>query len=1017
MPETETAQPTLSEQLTANFYQWEIRGRGWQIWDVPVELEPPFRPFYHWAPLPQAEDDGRRHTLSSFLIDKAQQFFNKEAPALPQPEPIEEPSPRVFDDRSDLKEIEIALLPSEKVVTENIQQLLLNLSYSSLPLSFEIIGTHDCISLQLTCREPDYLQVRQQLLAYFPEAVINERDYYLADLWDIQKQTVVVDFGLSQEFMRPLRTYRNFDTDPLIGIIGALENLERDEVGLLQILFQGTHQPWLESILRSVMDPDGRPFFADAPDMLPLAKEKIQKPLFSAAIRVAGQSMFSERAWRIVKNLGSGLKLVSNPHSNELIPLTNDDYYHEAHPNNDLLQRQSRRSGMLLNSEELTALVHLPSFSVRSAKLKRQLTKTKAAPAITQSGDLYLGDNHHQGKTTTVSLSQKQRLRHTYVVGATGTGKSTLILNMIIQDIEQGHGVGVLDPHGELIEKILGYIPESRHEDVILLDPAASEYPIGFNILTSRSELEKTILSSDLVSVFRRLSTSWGDQMTAVLGNAILAFLESDAGGTLLELRRFLVEVSYRNDFLKTVKDPEVVYYWQKAFPMLTSKPQASVLTRLDTFLRPKLIRNMVVQKKGLDFHGILNTKKIFLAKLSQGLIGEDNSYLLGTLIVSALHQAAMARQAMAAEQRNIFYLYIDEFQNFITPSMAAILSGARKYHLGLVLAHQELRQLWNQDTEVANSVISNPYTRISFRLGDFDAKKLEGGFSYFDARDLQNLGIGEALARVERSDFDFSLQTHLPPEISPEVARERQERLTALSRTKYAVLRTDVESAIQVERDTDEPPTEKRQPDRPITPKQDAPSKPKPAKRDEKIKSKPVAEEQDDLSGVGGREHRYLQTLIKKAAEKYGFRAVIEEPTLDGQGKVDVGLHIGNKRIGCEVSLTTTPAQEIENIKKCLAAGYDQVVLCSPKIKRLKATEDLTAKQLKKAERKKLRFFQPEQLLQHLNELAAKEASSDKRVKGYRVKVEYKAQGEGEKDEKREAIANVIMQAMKRMK
>jgi hypothetical protein len=675
---------------------------------------------------------------------------------------------------------------------------------------------------------------------------------------------------------------------------------------------------------------------------------------------------------------------------------------------------------MLLNSEELTTLVHLPSFSVRSAKLKRQLTKTKAAPAIAQSGSLYLGDNHHQGKTTPVYLSEEQRLRHTYVVGATGTGKSTLILNMIIQDIEQGHGIGVLDPHGELIEKILGYVPESRHEDVILLDPADSEYPVGFNILSSGSELEKTILSSDLVSVFRRLSTSWGDQMTAVLGNAILAFLESDTGGTLLDLRRFLVEASYRNEFLGTVRDPEVVYYWQKAFPMLTSKPQASVLTRLDTFLRPKLIRNMVVQKKGLDFHNILNTKKIFLAKLSQGLIGEENSYLLGTLIVSALHQAAMARQAMVADQRRTFYLYIDEFQNFITPSMAAILSGARKYHLGLVLAHQELRQLWNQDTEVANSVISNPYTRICFRLGDFDARKLENGFAYFDAQDLQNLGIGAAIARVERSDFDFSLQTHLPPEIDPATAQEREKRLTALSRANYAVNRDEVEkvSGLQMPEEASPAPRKPKKQEAPPSPLEvSPPAQPQPSKPAKQPEKKQATELASDLSGNGGREHRYLQSLIKKAAEGYGFRAVIEEPTPDGQGKVDVGLKVGKKKVAIEVSVTTSATQELENIKKCLAAGYSQVIICSPKEKRLKAIEALCSEQLKKVEIKKLNFFEPEQLLAHLKDLGAKKAGSEKLVKGYRVKVEYMPQGEDKKHEKREAIANVIMQAMKRRK
>ena len=216
-----------------------------------------------------------------------------------------------------------------------------------------------------------------------------------------------------------------------------------------------------------------------------------------------------------------------------------------------------------------------------------------------------------------MTLGPEQRVRHTYVIGASGTGKSTLLLNLIVQDIQHGNGVGVLDPHGDLIDQILALVPEERAADVVLLDPSDEEYPVGFNILSAHSELEKNLLASDLVGVFRRLSASWGDQMSSVLANAILAFLESDRSGTLADLRRFLVEGDFRQAFLQTVRDPEVVYYWQKEFPLLTGKPQGPILTRLDTFRRPKLIRHMISQKENrLDFGAIMNEGKIFLAKI-----------------------------------------------------------------------------------------------------------------------------------------------------------------------------------------------------------------------------------------------------------------------------------------------------------------------------------------------------------------------------------------------------------------
>ena len=276
---------------------------------------------------------------------------------------------------------------------------------------------------------------------------------------------------------------------------------------------------------------------------------------------------------------------------------------------------------MLLNSEELVNFVHIPSASVVSSKIERDTKKTKIAPAITQGGDLILGVNVHQGEERKVSVSPGIRLRHTHIIGATGTGKSTLLLNCILQDITQGRGIAVLDPHGDLIETILRHIPQNRISDVVVVDPSDGLFPVGFNILSANSDIEKDVLSSDLVAVFRRLSTSWGDQMNSVFANAILAFLENSKGGTLMDLRRFLVEKSFRDAYLKTVTDPSIIYYWQKEYPLVKSSSIGPILTRLDTFLRPKLIRNMVGQNKRLDFENILNSGKILLVKLSQGLI------------------------------------------------------------------------------------------------------------------------------------------------------------------------------------------------------------------------------------------------------------------------------------------------------------------------------------------------------------------------------------------------------------
>jgi len=1011
--------PTLSEQLTRNFYRWEKRCRGWQFWYDVVELEPPFEPFfYHGLSFQAAVDDGRRPTFLSSLVERLRSCLTgssktREILIPSMPDMLDEPEPALFEDSSALRSVTISLSPKQKVFIDYAEELLLNLSSCLLPLSFEVIGTVQSTSVQLVCREPDLQQVRQQLSAYFPEAVIYTQGQTLESLWDNNKETVVVDFGLSQEFMRPLRTFRNLEPDPLTGIIGAMEDLAEGELGILQILFQASRQPWTESILNSVTDCQGKSFFADSPEMVKLAREKVERPLFAVAIKVAGQSRSTSRAWEIARALAGGLAQVANPQSNELIPLTNEGYDDALHAE-DVYYRQSRRSGMLLNSEELVCLIHPPSGSVRAAKLRRELKKTRAAPEIATGNEFVLGENEHQGKTIPVTLNPELRLRHMHIIGATGTGKSTLLLKLITQDIENGLGIGVLDPHGDLIDRILGYIPEERFDDVILLDPSDSDYPVGLNILSAYSELDKTVLSSDLVGVFRRLSTSWGDQMNSIFGNAILAFLESKEGGTLMDLRRFLIEKEYRRIFLKTVEDPDVIYYWQKVFPQLGGRLYAPILTRLDTFLRPKPIRNMVAQKEGLNFQSILDGKKIFLAKLAQGLIGMENAYLLGTIIVSKFHQAAMARQAKAVSERQDFYLYVDEFQNFVTESMTEILSGARKYHFGLILAHQELRQLWSRDSELASSVISNPGTRICFRLGDFDAKKLEDGFSSFDAQDLQNLGVGEAIARIERADYDFNLKTLPLPEVARELARKRREKLVDLSRQKYALPKEQLASILAKQKElvlTEEPIAETSRTSleeiREI--KEDTKQEVLSEEKSLYYRRKRAEAEETALEGVGGDKHRGIQDDIKKVAQDNGFLVLIEHPTPDGRGKVDVHLECDGLKIACEVCVTCPDIHELGNIEKCLNAGYDKVILCSPEKKVLTKVRKLASKNLKKDEWQRVLFFLPDELTAYLKEEAVKAASITQKIRGYEVKSHLKPVSEEKQEAKRRSILGTL--------
>jgi predicted DNA-binding transcriptional regulator AlpA len=964
------------EALTRQFYEWERRGRGWRVWGRPVVLEPPFRPFFgHFVSGTPGTivDDGRKPTFLSTLVGG---FLKGPSGGsemvMPADDSEAEPEPVSMDTPGRLIELQAILPPETKITKEAAGQFLMNLGDVSLPASFEILGTSDSILVQLASAPRDRRQVREQLQAYFPEVLVSEREGYLEALWDRTgaKATAVVEFGLSKEFMRPLRSFERFDPDPLAGLIGAMAELGPQDTGLFQVLFAPVRHAWPESIIRAVTDATGDSFFADDPAMVRLAAEKISSPLFTAVIRVAAQSPKSNRAWRIAEGLGKALRQFADAASNELLPLSNDEYDEDQHCE-DVVTRRSCRSGLLINRDELVSLVHLPSASARSAKLKREERKTKAAPAIAFGHALTLGENHHAGKTVTVSMGAEQRVRHTHLIGASGSGKSTLLLNMIVQDIERGDGLAVLDPHGDLIDQTLGRIPEERINDVVLLDPSDEAYPVGFNILSAHSDLERNLLASDLVSVFRRLSTSFGDQMTTVLGNAVLAFLESSEGGTLSDLRRFLVEPDFRERFLETVLDSEIVYYWRKEFPLLTGKPQGPILTRLDTFLRPKVIRHMVSQRENrLDFAAIMNGQKILLAKLSQGLIGEENSYLLGTLMVSKLNQIATSRQNMAATERKPFYLYIDEFHNFVTPSLAAILSGARKYNLGLILAHQELHQLSNRDNDVASAVIANPYTRVCFRLGDFDAKKLEDGFSFFKAKDLQNLSVGEAIIRMERAEYDFNMKTVPLSVVDAALAASRRERIVAASRGRYAAKVEDVEALIRARHSPSETEPEARARKTKIRIEVPLPAGKVPESAPETTSLPQQA------PGRGGEHHKYLQQLIKRWAENRGYRVSIEKPVLDGLGSVDVVLEkSGCPSIACEISVTTPTEHELGNLQKCLAAGFEQVLLIAPDKNGLARVRAGVASVLNASQMKRVQVVVPEQVFAAIAALEARTA------------------------------------------
>ncbi len=912
----------------------------------------------------------------------------------------QEPQPKEVQSRS-LSFLQFTLSPGLLNNKENLNHLLHALLSRSSPISFEIVADSQAILMQIACAAYDNFELSHVISSHLPNAITRVAPDFINEHWNSSNVSLVVDFGLYSEFMRPLKTHHHLDPDPLLGVFTALSNLQSSEFAALQILFQPCRYAWAESMLRSVSDFQGHDFFVDAPELLSLTNQKISQNLNAVVIRARVCSHASYRLHEILQNISLALASDAGPQDNFLVPLENDGYTNQEHEC-DFLNRQSRRCGMILNNDELLSFVHLPSSKSAITKLFQEQRVTKSAPAIALGSQFLLGENIHQQTAQTVTLSPEQRLRHTYIIGASGTGKSTLMLNMIVQDMQCGNGIAVLDPHGDLIEEVLTNTPEHRIKDVIVFDPSDEQFSIPFNILSAHSESEKILLSSDLVAAFRMLSTSWGDQMNSILANAIIAFLESKTGGTLADLRRFLIEPDYRKHFLETVTDPEVVYYWQKEFSFLSGKPQGPILTRLDTFLRPKLIRNMVCQKENcLDFRAIMDRKQIFLAKLAHGTIGEENAYLLGSFIVSKLHQAAMGRQNVQQSQRNPFFVYIDEFHHFITPSLASAVSGDRKYNLGLILAHQELRQLSNRDSDVAGAVMSNPYTRICFRVGDSDAYKLKDGFSSFDAKDLMNLGTGEAICRIERSEYDFNLTVPKALGQLTTGSADKRERIINLSRTNYA------KPIEQIPLKIEEPPIREL----PVHfPHQPLPPAPSPISH-----STPRFTPSEPMPGRGGQQHKYLQHLLKRIAEEKGFRATIEEHILESGGSVDLGLAKENLRIACEISLASTPDQELANISKCAKAGYHHILLITPTSRMVHKFDEITHT-LDAAVLAKLSILTPEQFKERLEQIDNGIIQTTNTIKGYKVKVQYQAVAQQDKNRQEGAVGDVILKALRRL-
>lgn len=549
------------------------------------------------------------------------------------------------------------------------------------------------------------------------------------------------------------------------------------------------------------------------------AVAKVSKHLFEVTIRIAyiPRSLDTplEESQIKVREIAGSFKQFDIPHINSFIEakLIKGITAFEA------IIHRTNTSKMVLNTEELATLYHLPHMSVatpnmqwvRSRKLEPPInlplaTHDGATPNISNTDPVsavtILGATNFRGIRNMFGIKQIDRRRHMYVIGKTGQGKSTLLENMIYSDIQSGKGIAVVDPHGDLAEKVLEFIPSHRTNDVILFDPSDQDFPVAFNMLENIDPTYNSIVASGLIGVFKKLyAESWGPRLEHILRNTIRALLEYP-NTTMLGITRILQDETYRRRVVRKITDPVVLSFWKNEFekmdPKLRIEAISPILNKVGQFLSSPIIRNIVGQpKSSFSLRFAMDKKKIVIVNLSKGKIGEDTSSLLGSMLITKFQLDAMSRANILEGEREDFYLYVDEFQNFATESFATILSEARKYRLNLTMANQYIAQM---PEEVRDAVFGNVGSLISFQVGYDDAEAIAGQYGGDETMiaDLVALNMGNTYIRLlidGQPTPVFSMATFPPHALNSEAGR--REKIFKFCRERYSTPRSVVEDKI----------------------------------------------------------------------------------------------------------------------------------------------------------------------------------------------------------------------------
>lgn len=727
------------------------------------------------------------------------------------------------------------------IISSTTEKNFKNRWHGQRHFGFEIVGSHGFVYLYATVPVDMLDVIKQAIISAYPSARLEETPEH-----NIFNETGGVngvaggELNLKESFAYPIATYQDLKRDALQSILNALSTLETNDGAAIQILFRPADESWRKeasahaskkrkgedkNVNASLLAKQMVTAFVKPPDakeegappkkvelssleqsVLDAIDDKTRYSGFEVTIRVIASSNLSHRSQTIINNIVASFSLFDAPGKNGF-------KYSPAKDPGELASQYMlrffpyRKKRNIMNSVELATLFHFPDQSnIPTSQLERQESKQVDGPRNMPDDGMLLGFNVFRGVKKPVRLAIGDRQRHLYAVGQTGTGKSTFLENLALQDMLSGNGFAFVDPHGDTAEKLLAMVPKERVEDVIYFCPFDMEYPMGLNLFEYTSPDQKDFLVQEALNMLQKLYDPqhqgiMGPRYEHIFRNAALVIMADPAGGTFVDIPKLFRDPEFLKQKLQHVKDPSVLEFWQKEYPASQRSNESGEVTswfvsKFGAFLSNEMMRNIIGQtKSAFDLRDIMDNKKILLVNLSKGRTGELNSKLLGMIFVMKFQAAAMSRSNIPENERQDFALYVDEFQNFSTDSFATIMSEARKYHLNLIVANQFTTQLTE---EIRDAVFGNIGTIVAFRIGQNDVESLSRYFQpLFDGDDLLRVPNYNSVVRtlvggVPTQPFSMAA---LPPLGNPNPGLA--DALKQLSAAKYGKPKAVVGKAI----------------------------------------------------------------------------------------------------------------------------------------------------------------------------------------------------------------------------